>query len=64
MQIHLALTIDSNVINADAMEKIKTLLRREMLKHVFDAVDQVAEENDYRFGHRDISVDGVIKVVS
>lgn len=61
--IHLELQIDSGTINADAMEKIRMEIRRRMLGVLFEAVDAVADNNGFRFSHKDIGVTGDIKLI-
>ena len=58
--IHLDLTIDSDSINAEVMEKIRMRLRREVLPFIMQQVEDIADEGPYRFGHRDVQVDGTI----
>lgn len=60
-----AFTIDvkvsSTIINDQAMELIRTEVRKKILFVVFKAIDDVAEANDFRFSHKDIVVDGIVK---
>lgn len=60
--IHLDLQVDSATINEDAMEKIRMEIRRRILAMVFESVDAVAVQNDFRFSHRDVGVTGDIKM--
>ena len=61
--IHLDLQVTSNVINEDAMEKIRMEIRRRMLTFIFEAVDAVAAREDMRFNHKDVDVAGHINVL-
>jgi hypothetical protein len=60
--IRIEFTVDSKVINAAVMEEIKDRIRRDIVPMVFKAVDGVADDRGYRFSHRDVAVDGSIKV--
>jgi len=61
--IHVDLNIDSSIINAHVMEEIRTRLRSELLPLIFKVVDDTARRSDYRFSHRDVNVNGDIKLV-
>jgi hypothetical protein len=60
--IKLEVTIESNVINEAVMEEIRDRMRKDFLAFVFKHVDGVAEDRGYRFSHKDVFVEGNIKV--
>jgi hypothetical protein len=61
--IHIDLKITSEIMNEDAMNKLRMQLRRNVMSFIFDAVNEVANREDMRFNHRNITIAGDIVTI-
>lgn len=62
VEIKIKLTVGSQVLNSEAMDKICDEVRHGIANFIAEAVDAVAEVNGYDFNRSHVAITGSIQV--